>query len=146
VFASKDSWPAKRLGTRRLDCVFAIRGGKVVYVRGPAAAGGQDTTIYDLLLKKARIGGRREALDIGVIGNRIARIGPGLKAAHARVVIETEGYEIEPAALAESRIADLTLLDASRAILTVRSGKIIRDDQGLSVPDVIRAGPYTNFK
>ena len=71
---------------------------------------------------------------------------PGLKAAHARVVIEVDGYEIKPAALVESGIADVTLLDAGRAILTVRSGKIVTDDQGLSVPDVIRAGPYTNFK
>jgi predicted amidohydrolase len=146
VFAFKDSWPAKRLGTKRLECVLAIRGGKVVYERGPAAIGGQDTTIYDLLFKNARIGRRREALDIGMIGDRIARIGPALKAAHARAVIEAEGYEIKPAALAESGIADLTLLDAGRAVLTVRSGKIIMDDLGLSVPDVIRAGPYTNFK
>jgi dihydroorotase len=147
VFAFKDSWPAKRLGTKRLECAMAIRGGKVAYERGPAAAGGaQDTTIYDLLFKHAQIGKRTGAVDIAVIGNRIARIGPGLKAAHARVVIEAEGYEIKPAALAESGIADLTLLDAGRAILTVRSGKIITDDQGLSVPDVIRAGPYTNFK
>jgi len=146
VFAFKDSWPAKRLGTKRLDCVLAIRGGNVVYERGPAAAGGQDKTIYDLLFKHARISGRHEALDIGVIGNRIARMSPGLKAAHARVVIEVDGYEIKPAALVESGIADVTLLDAGRAILTVRSGKIVTDDQGLSVPDVIRAGPYTNFK
>src|SRR5215472_12514034 len=122
VFAFKDSWPAKRLGTKRLDCVLAIRGGNVVYERGPAAAGGQDKTIYDLLFKHARISGRHEALDIGVIGNRIARMSPGLKAAHARVVIEVDGYEIKPAALVESGIADVTLLDAGRAILTVRSG------------------------
>ena len=94
VFAFKNFWLAKRLGTKRLECVKAIRGGKVVYERGPAAAGGKDATIYDLLFKHAPIGGRREALDIGVIANRIARIGPGLKAAHARVVIEAGGYEI----------------------------------------------------
>src|SRR5215831_11698545 len=40
VFAFKDSWPAKRLGTKRLSCVLTIRDGKIVYERGPAPAGG----------------------------------------------------------------------------------------------------------
>ena len=42
VFAFKDSWPAKRLGTKRLECVLTIRDGKVVYERGavPARGGG----------------------------------------------------------------------------------------------------------
>jgi dihydroorotase len=33
VFAFKDSWPAKRLGARRLGCVLTVRGGRVVYDR-----------------------------------------------------------------------------------------------------------------
>jgi dihydroorotase len=33
VFAFKDAWPAKRLGTKRLECVLTIRNGKVVYDR-----------------------------------------------------------------------------------------------------------------
>jgi len=33
VFAFKDAWPAKKLGTHRLDCVLTIRDGKVVYDR-----------------------------------------------------------------------------------------------------------------
>jgi len=33
VFAFKDSWPAKRLGEHRLECVLTIRGGRVVYDR-----------------------------------------------------------------------------------------------------------------
>ena len=33
VFAFKDSWPAKKLGTHRLECVLTIRDGKVVYDR-----------------------------------------------------------------------------------------------------------------
>ena len=146
VFAFKDSWPAKRLGTQRLSCVLTIRGGKVAYERGPTSAREQDTTIYDLLFKHARIGNRSSAVDIGVVGNKIVRIGSGLKAGHARVVIEAEDYEIAPATLAESTIADLIMLDAGRTIMTIRSGKIITDDQGLSIPDVSRAGPYTNFK
>jgi dihydroorotase len=40
-------------------------------------------------------------------------------------------------------------LDATRRIrcvLTVRNGVIVWDSEGLSVPDVSKAGPYTNFK
>ena len=31
VFAFKDSWHAKRLGTRKLECVLTVRDGKLVY-------------------------------------------------------------------------------------------------------------------
>src|SRR6185295_1726789 len=88
VFAFKDSWPAKRMGTKRLECVLTIREGKLVYERGPAAAGGDDPTIYDLLLKRVRIGDRKDPMDIAIVGNRIARIRPGLLAAHSKVVAE----------------------------------------------------------
>jgi predicted amidohydrolase len=40
-------------------------------------------------------------------------------------------------------------LDADRrfrCVLTVRNGAIVWDSEGLSIPDTIRAGPYTNFK
>jgi len=33
VFAFKDSWPAKKLGTHRLNCILTIRDGHVVYDR-----------------------------------------------------------------------------------------------------------------
>jgi dihydroorotase len=33
VFAFKDSWPAKKLGSERLECVLTIRDGRVVYDR-----------------------------------------------------------------------------------------------------------------
>jgi len=33
VFAFKDAWPAKRLGTKRLECVLTIRNGDIVYDR-----------------------------------------------------------------------------------------------------------------
>jgi dihydroorotase len=144
VFAFKDSWPAKRLGTKRLDCVFTIRSGKVVYERGPAAGGGQDTTIYDVLLKHARLGDRE--VDIGITAGKVARIGRGLNAAHARVVAEAERYEVIPATLTEAAAADMTLRDAGRVILTIRGGKIVTDEAGLTIPDVSRAGPYSNFK
>jgi dihydroorotase len=145
VFAFKDSWPAKRLGTKRLECVLTIRDGKIVYERGGVQSRGQDTTIYDLLLKHARIGDRSDELDIGIVGNRIVQIGRGLKAAHARVVAELEGYVV-PAKLAEGMPADLTVQDTGRTIMTIRNGKIVTDDEGLTITDTTRAGPYTNFK
>jgi dihydroorotase len=82
VFAFKDSWPAKRLGTRRLECVLTIRDGRIVYDRdgrtfaawkaardvaveqqvevaaGPARRPGSGPIhgrIYDLLLKNGRV-------------------------------------------------------------------------------------------
>ena len=44
---------------------------------------------------------------------------------------------------------NFTRLDATRrfrCLLTVRNGRIVWDSDGLSIPDTIRAGPYTNFK
>jgi dihydroorotase len=40
-------------------------------------------------------------------------------------------------------------LDATRrlrCLLTVRNGAIVWDSEGLSIPDTLKAGPYTNFK
>ena len=54
VFAFKDSWPAKRLGTKRLENVLTVRAGKIVYERNPRPPAVQDTTIYDLLIKQGR--------------------------------------------------------------------------------------------
>jgi predicted amidohydrolase len=42
-----------------------------------------------------------------------------------------------------------TRLDATRrfrCLLTVRNGAIVWDSEGLSIPDTLKAGPYTNFK
>ena len=93
-----------------------------------------------------RIGDGKETWDIGIIGNRIAHIRSGLKAAQSRMVAEAEGYDVAPANLSEGMAADLTLLKASRVIMTIRNGKVITDDEGLTIPDVSRAGPYSNFK
>jgi hypothetical protein len=146
VFTFKDSWPAKRLGTKRLNCVLTIRDGKLAYERGPVATVEASAVIYDLLLKRVRIGAGKETSDVGIIGNRIAHIRPGLKAAQSRMVAEAEGYEVAPANLSEGMAADLTLLKASRVVMTIRNGKVITDDEGLTIPDVSRAGPYSNFK
>ena len=54
--------------------------------------------------------------------------------------------------LSEGSVADLAVLDLQqpnhrmRCVLTVRGGAIVWDSEGLSIPDVSRAGPYTNFK
>ena len=60
VFVFKDAWPAKRLGTKRLESVMTIRAGKIVYQLGAHKANDPDTTIYDLLFKHARVQGRDE--------------------------------------------------------------------------------------
>ena len=175
VFAFKDSWPAKRLGTKRLECVLTVRGGKVVYERGSGSTGAADTKVYDLLIKHGHLvdpdNHRDEELDVGVIGGKIASVGRHLPAAHARVVIEAEGYLLKwgggaaqcggtPATidtsgpgrneLLEGSTADIALFEAlgqrPRCVLGIRGGRIVWDTEGLSIPDVSRAGPYSNFK
>jgi hypothetical protein len=176
VFAFKDSWPAKRLGTKRLECVLTVRGGKVVYERRSGTTGATDTKVYDLLIKHGHLvdpdNHRDEELDVGVIGGRIASIGRRLPASHARVVIEAEGYFLRRAGggaapcgvtsammdtpgpgrnqLSEGSAADIALFEAlnekQRCVLGIRGGRIVWDTEGLSIPDVSRAGPYSNFK
>ena len=50
----------------------------------------------------------------------------------------------------EGGTADLALLEPagreSRCVLGIRGGRVVFDANGLSIPDVSRAGPYTNFK
>jgi len=144
-FVFKDAWPAKRLATHRLENVLTVRAGKIVFERRPRPAPAQDATIYDLLIKHARLGDQSEA-DLGIIAGRVARIGRGLKAAQARVLVEAEGYRVLPAGLAAGAAADLQLLDAGQVIMTVRAGKVMTDDLGLTIPDVSRAGPYSNYR
>jgi dihydroorotase len=142
VFAFKDAWPAKRLGTKRLQCVLTIRDGKIVYEREGGAVPAQISKgeIYDLLLKNSR------QMDIGVVGNKIARIARDLPAAHARQVVEVSGYSMKQDALKEGGPANIEVLDGQRSILRVRNGVIVWDTEGLSIPDWQHAGPYSNFK
>jgi hypothetical protein len=176
VFAFKDSWPAKRLGTMRLECVLTLRGGKVVYERHSGRPATADTKVYDLLIKHGHVVDpdhhRDEDLDVGVIGGNVATIGRRLPAAHARVVIEAEGYSLRwgtagvapcggtpvrvdtprsgQSELAEGMTADIALFEVlngnQRCVLGIRGGRIVWDTEGLSIPDVSRAGPYSNFK
>ena len=141
VFAFKDAWPAKRLGTKRLQCVMTVRDGKVVYERegGLVPIPSSSTEIYDLLLKNSH------GDDVAIVGKKIVRVGRDLPAAHARQVVEIGGYSMKPA-LTEGGAADVEVLDGRRVILRVRSGKIVWDTEGLSIPDWQHAGAYSNFK
>ena len=61
------------------------------------AAPGQ---IYDLLLKNGHVvdpaNKRNSHLDIAIVGNKIARVGSDLPAAHARVVVDASQYYVTP--------------------------------------------------
>ena len=159
VFAFKDSWPAKRLGTKRLECVLTVRGGEIVYQRTPAPTGTADTQVYDILIKHARLA--NEEADVGLTGARVVRIGRRLPAAHARVVIEAEGYDVRrvdgggspcgavapgSTGVSEGGPAELALLESGSCVLGIRGGRVVFDRDGLTIPDVSRAGPYSNFK
>jgi len=56
--------------------------------------------IYDLLLKNGNVidpaNHRSGRMDVAVAGNKIARVAPGLPAAHARVVIDASQYYVTP--------------------------------------------------
>ncbi len=160
VFAFKDAWPAKRLGTRRLECVLTIRDGKIVYERTGPPSTSADTQIYDILIKHGRVS--KDETDIALIGGRITRIGHRLLAAHARLVIEAEGYDVtrvtgsgwcgdtDPTIPVEGATADIALMEPEGqergCMLAIRGGRVVFDAAGLSIPDVSRAGPYSNFK
>ncbi|HEY2013297.1 MAG TPA: hypothetical protein VGH38_07330, partial [Bryobacteraceae bacterium] len=156
-------------GNKRLECVLTVRAGQVVYERHSRPGGSTDTQVYDILIKHGQLRGtdnqRDEDLDVGVAGGRITRVGRRLPAAHARLVIEAEGYEVRPTdsgagpcgaiaeerpQLSEGRTADLALLESvggeKRCVLGIRGGRVIWDRDGLSISDVSRAGPYSNFK
>jgi hypothetical protein len=50
----------------------------------------------------------------------------------------------------EGSTADIALFEAlgqkPRCVLGIRGGRIVWDTEGLSIPDVSRAEPYSNFK
>jgi predicted amidohydrolase len=245
VFAFKDSWGAKRLGNKRLECAMTIRDGQIVYENDARGLPGGDQQIYDLLLKNAHVidpaNHRDGKFDIAVVGNKIARVAQDLPAAHARVAIDASAYyttpglidvgthlagisadhhtlpfgvttavgagesktrlltdptasitdetissdsgnmttamskflslgitldrtieraTINPAralhrpdlgTLSEGAVADIALFELIgkrrlRCVLTIRNGAVVWDSEGLSAPDWIQAGQYTNFK
>jgi len=54
VFAFKDAWPAKRFGTKRLECVLTVRAPSD-YERPARPTSSPDTEVYDLLIKRGRL-------------------------------------------------------------------------------------------
>jgi hypothetical protein len=61
-------------------------------------------------------------------------------------LVEAEGYQVTPAALAEGSAADVKLVEGGHVIMIVQDGKVITDDEGLTVPDISRAGRYSNYR
>ncbi len=127
VFAFKDAWPAKRLGTKRLECVLTIRDGEVVYQRPEtsARAGGP---IYDVLLKNGHVidpaNHRDGRFDVAITAGKIARVAVGLPAAHARVVIDASDYLVAPGLIkiAASYKPDYRTLPQGVTTLAITSG------------------------
>jgi dihydroorotase len=100
VFALKDSWGAKRLTTKRLECALTIRAGKIVYERDGVVAADGPQEIYDILLRNGQVidpaNRRTGRYDVAVIGTKIARVGQNLPAAHARIAIDASQYYVTP--------------------------------------------------
>lgn len=99
VFAFKDAWPAKRLGTKRLECVLTVRDGQMVYQREQTSAAATGP-IYDLLLKNGHVidpaNHRDGRYDVAIAGGKIARVAQGLHAAQARAVVDADDYLVAP--------------------------------------------------
>jgi predicted amidohydrolase len=102
VFAFKDAWQKKFLGTQKLENVLTVRNGAVVFdqiSKGiPASESSQE--IYDLLLKGGHVidpkNKRNEPLDIAITGNRIRRIAKKIPASHAKRVAHVSDYYVTP--------------------------------------------------
>ena len=99
VFPFTDAWPAKRLGTKRLQCVLTVREGKVVYRRQEAASH-PNGSIYDVLLKNGHVidpaNHRDGQFDVAISGGKITKVGAGLHAAQARIVLDASDYIVAP--------------------------------------------------
>lgn len=255
VFAFKDAWGAKRMGTKRLECALTVRDGKIVYERDGAVLTSEAAgPVYDILIRNAHVidpaNHRNGRMDLAVIGTRIAKVAPNLRPAQARNVIDAADYYATPGlidtvdnfhgdyatlrngittavtkeaksaasehsktrlvaasvratrpiaanisllnvaskalnsgaaleqvvedatlkasraiqqpdlgTLTEGATADIALLELQtgkfdtlggdrklRCILTIRNGAVLWDSEGLSTPDWVKAGAYSNFK
>jgi dihydroorotase len=70
----------------------------LIFLLAGVPAGGQE--IYDLLIKNGHVidpkNSRNERLDVAVKGERIVKVGRNLPPAHARNVIDADGYLVTP--------------------------------------------------
>ncbi len=107
VFPFVDSWPAKRLGTKRLQCVLTVRDGKVVYQRQETASY-PTGLIYDVLLKNGQVidpaNHRDGRLDVAIANGKIAKVAAGLHAAQARIVVDASDYIVTPGLIEVSEV------------------------------------------
>lgn len=97
--------------------------------------------IYDLLLKNGHIidpaNQRNGRMDVAIIGNRIAKVGPNLPASHARHVIDVSEYYVTPGLIDihthfDAQGADLNLNPDHNAL---RNGVTTAVDAGSSGAD-----------
>jgi len=121
VFSFIDSARKKLTGAKKLECVMTVRGGKVVFDRDAILLAPSGTTarlaplphypreesrseepssVYDLVLKQGQVidpGSKRFGrYDIGINGNKIARIAKWVPAAHARLAVDASEYYVTP--------------------------------------------------
>jgi dihydroorotase len=131
VFAFTDSWPAKRLGTKRLQCVLTVRDGKVVY-RDMEEASHPTGPIYDVLLKNGHVidpaNHRDGRFDVAIVEGKIARVATGLHAAQARTVIDASDFIVTPGLIeiAETWRPDYVTLKKGATTLAIVGGTISR--------------------
>jgi predicted amidohydrolase len=132
VFPFTDAWPAKRLGTKRLECVLTVRDGKIVY-RRPEAAPYVTGEIYDILLKNGHVidpaNHRHGRLDVAISRGKIAKVAAGLHAAQARIVVDASDYIVAPGLI---EISDRYQPDT----VTLRKGATTLALAGNSIPKV----------
>ncbi len=157
VFAFQDAWPAKRLGTKRLECILTIRDGQVVYQRPEISAALQGGPIYDLLLKDGHVvdpaNNLDGILDVAVVAGKIVRVGPGLRVAQARMVINARGYYVSPGLIRVSTgyVPDYktlpqgvtTLAIPADAVVKAKSHSKTRLVTGLMMPELATLGSGT---
>ena len=99
VFSYVDAWPAKRLGTKRLECVLTVRNGEVVYHR-QAVDSHPAGPVYDVLLKNGHVidpaNHRDGRFDVAITGGKIMKVATGLHTAQARVLLDANDYVVTP--------------------------------------------------
>ncbi|MBI3207389.1 MAG: amidohydrolase/deacetylase family metallohydrolase [Candidatus Solibacter usitatus] len=93
VFAFKDAWGAKMMGTRKVEAMTTIRNGLVAFDGGRPAVSAKGE-IYDLLIRNGMVSAGTR-VDIGVAGGKIVKMAAGLPASHARRVIDAGEYSVK---------------------------------------------------
>ena len=122
VFSFTDSWPAKRLGTKRLECVLTVRDGKVVFQREKSVSHPAGP-IYDVLLKNGHVidpaNHRDGRFDVAIAGGKVAKIANGLHAAQARMILEASDYLVTPGLIEISKTYRPDYLTLTKGVTTL---------------------------